>query len=63
MKADDYFAIQNLLFSYPFTLDRGDFDAVGRLFAHADALPLQPVIGDLSAHGRDVGIIRPYRAN
>jgi hypothetical protein len=153
MQADDYFAIQNLLFSYPFTLDRGDFDAVGRLFEHADvysggvlmaskdpakvaasfrdwvltyegsprtrhllanvmiepegedratvrsyvmvfqqtdALPLQPVIGgdyldrvqkvdgrwrfverhmgndqvgDLSAHGRDFGVIRPYRAN
>jgi hypothetical protein len=35
MEADDYFAIQNLLFQYPFALDRGDFDAVGRLFAHA----------------------------
>ena len=36
MQADDYFSIQNLLFSYPYALDRGDFDAVGRLFAHAD---------------------------
>jgi 3-phenylpropionate/cinnamic acid dioxygenase small subunit len=36
MQADDYFAIQNLLFSYPFTLDRGDFDGVGELFRHAD---------------------------
>ena len=36
MQADDYFAIQNLLFSYPFTLDRGDFDGVGKLFEHAD---------------------------
>ena len=36
MQADDYFAIQNLLFSYPFALDRGDFDAVGQLFVHAD---------------------------
>ena len=35
MEADDYFAIQNLLFQYPFALDRGDFDAVGRLFANA----------------------------
>lgn len=36
MQADDYFRIQNLLFGYPYALDRGDFDAVGRLFAHAD---------------------------
>ena len=36
MQADDYFRIQNLLFSYPYALDRGDFDAVGLLFAHAD---------------------------
>jgi hypothetical protein len=35
MLADDYFAIQNLLFSYPYALDRGDFDAVGQLFANA----------------------------
>ncbi|MFM7275734.1 MAG: nuclear transport factor 2 family protein [Gammaproteobacteria bacterium] len=153
MQADDYFAIQNLLFSYPYALDRGDFDAVGRIFRHADVhsggqlmasrdpervaaafrdwvitddgsprtrhylanvmieprgedeatvrsyvmvfqqagtLALQPVIGgdyldtvrkvdgewrfverrmgndlvgDLSAHGRDSGTIRPFRAN
>jgi len=36
MQADDYFAIQNLLFSYPFTLDRGDFDGVGEIFKHAN---------------------------
>ncbi|MBK8994055.1 MAG: nuclear transport factor 2 family protein [Gammaproteobacteria bacterium] len=36
MQADDYFAIQNLLFSYPYALDRGDFDAVGQLFRHAE---------------------------
>ena len=35
MEADDWFAIQNLLFRYPYALDRGDFDAVGRLFAEA----------------------------
>lgn len=153
MQADDYFQIQKLLFSYPYALDRGDFDAVGSLFRHADvynggtlmsskdpekvaasfrdwvitydgsprtrhllanviiepegddratvrscvivfqqtdALPLQPVIGgdyldtvhkidgewrfverhmgndlvgNLSAHGRAIGIIKPHRAN
>ena len=35
MTADDYFAIQALLFSYPTRLDRGDFDGVGALFADA----------------------------
>jgi hypothetical protein len=154
MTADDYFAIQNVLFSYPFALDAGDFDAVGELlgdavvrsggaimadrdaaavaksfrdwvltnadgsprtrhmlanvmivpegegrakvssyvmvFQQADGGPLQPVIGgdyldrlekidgrwrivertmgndligDLSRHGRDFGIIQPTRAN
>ncbi len=35
MQANDWFAIQNLLFQYPYALDRGDFDAVGQLFAEA----------------------------
>lgn len=35
MTADDYFAIQNILFSYPFALDAGDFDAVGELLGDA----------------------------
>lgn len=35
MTADDYFAIQNILFSYPFALDAGDFDAVGELLGGA----------------------------
>ena len=35
MTGDDYFAIQNLLFSYPFLLDSGDFNGVGELFRDA----------------------------
>jgi hypothetical protein len=35
MTGEDYFAIQNLLHSYPMLLDRGDFDAVGQLFENA----------------------------
>lgn len=35
MDADDYFAIQNVLFSYPFALDAGDFEAVGALLGDA----------------------------
>jgi hypothetical protein len=36
MTADDYFAIQNLVHGYARALDRGDFQAVGAFFAHAD---------------------------
>lgn len=36
MDPSDYFAIQNLLHSYPYALDRGDFDAVGRLLGQAE---------------------------
>ena len=35
MTGEDYFEIQNLIFTYPMLLDGGDFDAVGRLFEHA----------------------------
>jgi hypothetical protein len=36
MEADDYAAIQNLVYRYCDRLDRGDFDGVGQLFAAAD---------------------------
>ncbi len=35
MTADDYFAIQNLIYSYCHRIDRGDFAGVGELFTHA----------------------------
>jgi SnoaL-like domain len=35
LEALDFFAIQNLINSYPYLLDRGDFDGVGRLLGHA----------------------------
>ena len=153
LSAEDYFAIQNLVHTYPHLLDSGDFEGLGRLFARCkiysgghlasdcnaetatamfrdslylydgvprtrhclanlmiepqsatravvrtyvmvfqqtDALPLQPIIGgdyqdtvekidgtwrfverrmandligNLSVHGRDVGVIKPTRAN
>jgi 3-phenylpropionate/cinnamic acid dioxygenase small subunit len=48
MTADDYFAIQNLIYRYCDRIDRGDFDGIGELFAHAaihvPALP-EPVRG------------------
>lgn len=36
MNADDYFSIQNLIYRYADCLDRGDLEAVGRLFSRAD---------------------------
>lgn len=43
MTADDYFAIQNLLFRYCDRLDRGDLDGMAELFARADVyLPADP---------------------
>ena len=36
MEADDYFAIQKLVYSYPLFLDRGEIDAMAALFAYAD---------------------------
>ena len=35
-EAIDYFLIQNLLNRYSDAVDRGDFDAVGTMFEHAD---------------------------
>jgi hypothetical protein len=35
-EAIDYFLIQNLLNRYSDAVDRGDFEAVGRMFVHAD---------------------------
>lgn len=36
MTADDYFAIQKLVYSYPYHLDRGELAEMAALFAHAD---------------------------
>jgi hypothetical protein len=35
MSADDYFAIQNLIYRYCDRIDRGDFKGLAQLFAHA----------------------------
>ncbi len=35
MTVEDYFAIQNLVHSYPYLLDSGDFSGVGELFKNA----------------------------
>lgn len=36
MQADDYFAIQNLIHRYAYCIDRGDFEGLSQLFAHAE---------------------------
>lgn len=36
MRAEDYFAIQNLVFRYAYHLDRGELAEMATLFAHAD---------------------------
>lgn len=36
MEAEDYFAIQNLVYRYADLLDRGQIDAVAAMFNHAD---------------------------
>ena len=52
MDAADYFAIQNLIHTYPTLLDKGDLVGVGLLFADADVhfpgLP-EPVRSDPAA--------------
>jgi hypothetical protein len=49
MTGEDYFLIQNLVHSYPMLLDRGDFDGVGRLFAHAVVRSGGGIMADRSA--------------
>jgi 3-phenylpropionate/cinnamic acid dioxygenase small subunit len=36
VEAEDYFAIQNLVYRYADLLDRGDLEGVGALFEHAE---------------------------
>jgi len=46
MTGEDYFEIQNLLFTYPFLLDAGDFDGVGELFRDATVYSGGAVMAD-----------------
>ena len=49
VEASDYFAIQNLLNSYPYALDSGDFDAVGRLLGEAVVISGGELMADRDA--------------
>lgn len=46
MSVDDLLAIQALVHSYPYLLDRGDFDGVGALFADAVVISGGVVMAD-----------------
>ncbi|MEO7657955.1 MAG: nuclear transport factor 2 family protein [Sphingomicrobium sp.] len=46
LKVEDYFAIQALLHNYPFLLDRGDFEGLGRMFARAKVFSGGQVMAD-----------------
>ena len=57
MDADDYFAIQKLIYTYPLLLDRGEIEEMAELFAHATVhVPAQPPI-----HADAAAVARAYR--
>jgi ketosteroid isomerase-like protein len=63
MTTDDYFAIQNLVYSYCHRIDRGDFAGVGELFAHADIIvpaSAAPVRGAQAIHDMYATFTRRY---
>ena len=63
MTADDYFAIQNLIYRYCDRIDRGDFAGIGALFEHAaiyvPALP-EPVRGAKAVEAMYTAFTRVY---
>ena len=69
-EAIDYFLIQNLLHRYSDAVDRGDFDAVGALFRHADVYfpgDAEPAVkagtGDFGKHLHEWTRIDPETGN
>lgn len=48
LDVEDYFAIQNLLHSYPFLLDSGNFEGLGQLFAQTRIYSGGQIIADRS---------------
>jgi ketosteroid isomerase-like protein len=61
--ADDYFAIQNLVYTYCHRIDRGDFSGVGELFAHAAIIvpaASEPVRGVQAIHDMYAKFTRRY---
>ena len=63
MTADDYFAIQNLVYSYCHRNDRGDFAGVAELLAHAAIIvpaATEPVRGAQAIHDMYATFTRRY---
>ena len=59
MTADDYFAIQNLVYRYCDRLDRGDLEGMSQLFASADVY-LQAESGPIRDPKRILDLYRAY---
>jgi hypothetical protein len=57
---DDYLAIQALIYDYPDFADRGDIDAIGTLFAHAE-IHAPGFQRPFKAHGDPKAIADVYR--
>lgn len=49
LSAEDYFAIQNLVHTYPYLIDSGDFEALGRLFARCKIYSSGHLVSDCNA--------------
>ncbi len=63
MTAEDYFAIQNLVYSYCHRIDRGDFAGVGELLRHAAIIvpaSSEPVRGVAAIHDMYAKFTRRY---
>jgi SnoaL-like domain len=64
MTAEDYFAIQNLVYTYCHRIDRGDFAGLGELFANAvimvPAAPTEKVAGAEAVREMYVKFTRRY---
>jgi 3-phenylpropionate/cinnamic acid dioxygenase small subunit len=59
MTADDYFAIQNLIYRYCDCIDRGDLDGIGAIFAHA-AIYVPALPEPLRGADRIAGMYREF---
>ncbi len=64
MQWEDHHAIEQLIYRYPEYADSGDFDGVGRLFAHCERVSLngevRPPIGAVAYAERYAAIVRRY---
>jgi hypothetical protein len=64
MNWEDHYAIERLIYKYPEYADTGDFDGVGRLFAHCDHVrangQIRPAMGAKAYAEHYAKIVRRY---